>query len=237
MNKFNHAYYNKILKEADSKGGYVDSITLIDLYLTELPDFIKDLTVGWTADFSGNNLTSCKNFPKLVGIRLDADRNNISSLEGLQSIPRSILDLSTNKLTSLEYISIIPPEKCDIIYLSSNKLTSSKGLENLSIRKLVVANNLISTWEGIPNNIGSMNINDNRLTGWEGMPQNLDTLYIKNNWDVVDFDGFEGVKHTLEISSSKWTSSKRSAQEISELISYTDKDPPLYIYVEKFSPV
>jgi Leucine-rich repeat (LRR) protein len=58
MNKFNRVYYNKILKEADSKNGHIGGyIALGGLHINELPDFFKDLTVE-TLDLSENNISS-----------------------------------------------------------------------------------------------------------------------------------------------------------------------------------
>jgi Leucine-rich repeat (LRR) protein len=238
MNKFKHHYYNSILKEADSKGGAVARIYLRACYLKELPDFIKDLSVEDTFDVTDNILTSCKNFPRFVGQSILANDNKIESIDGgVNNIPRVSIRFNNNNIRTVEPLSQLSGDVISVS-IGGNKITSFKGLEHLSTENLFSYNNLISSWDFVPKDIEQLEISNNKLTSWRGMPTGMTALYIKNNWDVVDFEDFESVSHTLEMSSSRWNSSKRSDQEIRDLIrDVHSKTPPAYIYVGKFLPV
>ena len=203
MNKFNHAYYNKILKEADSKGGTIYEIYLLDSYIKELPDFFKDLTVTDTFHVNSNMLTSCKNFPKHVGKRILANYNRIESLEGLQNIPSEKLGFVDNNLKSLEYLSPFSGY-ISLLELNNNKLKSFKGLQNLNIKELRASYNLISSWNYVPKGTHHLSVRNNKLTSWKGMPENLISLRVSFNWNVQDFNGYREVNDFLSLSSNLW---------------------------------
>ena len=206
MKKFRHHYYNSLLKEADSKGGFVDEIFLLRSYLRELPEFFKDLHVI-DFDVSDNELISCKNFPKFVERSISIRANKIKSLEGIPNIPTYKLNLSHNELTSLEYLSKFAGSKCELIISSFTQLTSCKGLENITCDKLYIYDNKISSWEYFPSSIRLLNISSNKLTSWRGMPEGLDKLSLFENWDVVDFDDFKEVRVDLSFTSARWNTS------------------------------
>jgi Leucine-rich repeat (LRR) protein len=222
MNKFNRAYYNKILKEADSKNGRIDNIHLGHSFLKTLPDFFKDLSVTIEFGVSYNMLKSCKNFPKFVGERLFAYENNISDLEGLSNIPRQTLQMGYNKINSLNYLSLFAENSCNTVAFAGNKLTSLKGIENISILELSVYNNQITTWDYIPSSLTYLDIHGNKLTSWEGMPRGLESLSIDENWDVVDFEGYKEVSTDLTFSSTKWKHDYQVWDELTRL----GIDPP-----------
>ena len=214
------------MKDADSKEGSVDEIIIPELYITELPDFFKDLYVKGDFDVAGNKLTSCKNFPKTLGTRAYVYRNQISSLEGLQRLPSIRFDIFDNKLTSLEYFNELPLPRCKLMLFGNNQITSCKGLENIFCEKLIMSNNEISSWEYLPQGVIDLQFSRNKLTSWKGMPSGLKTLYVNGNWDVEDFKDYKEVNHTLIISTSHW----KYTQKISEHMRSRGITPPLEIY-------
>ena len=232
MKKFSHHYYNSLLKEADSKGGTVDNISLEDIYLKELPDFIKDLHVINDFRISRNQLKSCKNFPKFVGQDIMAADNKIEYLEGIQNIPSRILMIRNNNLKSLEHLSQFSGY-IRIISFSNNKLTSCKGLENISTDELAITNNKISSWDDFPKIENYLTVSDNKLTSWKGMPSGLKTLVVTNNWDVLDFKDFIGVEGILDITTSRWTNdSLRTKAEVKDAIrNESNVKPPSMVYL------
>jgi hypothetical protein len=203
MNKFNHAYYNSILKEADKKGGKVKSVNLNNSFIKELPSFLNDLTVTDELILRGNYLTSCKNFPR-VEQYLWLDRNKLETLEGMKNIPSRTFYAPNNNLTSIETLSDLEGDKCWTVSFENNKLKSLKGLENIDVTSLNVGNNEISSWDYIPEKLDRLSIYKNKLTSWKGMPKHLYSLYAFDNWDVQNFNDYERVTDSLEISSTRW---------------------------------
>lgn len=202
MKKFSHHYYNSLLKEADSKEGFVNGIDLRGSYLRELPDFFKDLRVAGRFDVSINQLTSCKNFPKFVGGVINANDNKISSMEGLQYIGDNLLTMSKNPITSLEYLERFSGELIYGLQFRKTKIESLKGIENIPIKELLVSDNKLTTWDLIPGTVKHLEIYNNKLTSWKGMPKYLSRLLCSGNWDIVDFKDYEEVSYILEVSSS-----------------------------------
>jgi Leucine-rich repeat (LRR) protein len=202
MNKFNRTVFNKIYKEANSKKGWVDNLDISRLHLKELPEFFKDLTVEGSFWVYRNQLTSCKNFPR-VGRVLDASNNEIISLDEMQNTPNKHMVFMYNKIESLERLREFSGE-CSTINIHNNKLTSFAGLENLSIVAMGGGWNDITSWEGIPTGIKNLYIQHNKLTSWKGMPSGLFNIYVNHNWDVKDFNDFKLVKTSVKISSSKF---------------------------------
>jgi hypothetical protein len=224
MDKFNRAYYNKILKEADKKGGTIYRVHLSGLYIKELPSFFRDLTVEYDMDISYNLLTSCKNFPIVYEVMVASD-NNITSLDGLQTMPYSECNFYGNKLTSLEYLSRFN-SRVFKLGLVNNNITSLKGLENLSVENLLCSYNDISSFEYHPKLLRYLNIRYNKLTGWKGMPSDLTELNVSYNWNVTNFDDYKYVKDSLSITSTIYTRDTAHSE-----ILKSGENPPQFIYL------
>lgn len=226
MHKFQKYYYNKILNEADRKGGTVRYIEITDLYIKELPSFFKDLTVETYMDVDKNKLTSCKNFPKIL-LDVYAGDNQIENLDDLQNVPPRSVYFQNNKISSVESLSRFGKMDVDHISLNNNKLLSFKGLENMKIDNLKINNNEISSWQYI-SAVLVISMARNKLTTWEGMPSRIRTLGVSYNWDVKNMNGFKTVSSGLYMSSSTLTQEDVRRELNSKLIS-----PPLFVDVQK----
>ena len=107
MKKFQHHYYNSLLKEADSNGGmYRGSVNLMRIHLKELPEFLKDIIIYGSFYCSSNQLTSLKHCPKEVGRGFYCSNNNLTSLEHCPIKVGEDFYCLDNKLTSLEHCPI-----------------------------------------------------------------------------------------------------------------------------------
>jgi hypothetical protein len=83
------------------KNGSKGDLDLSKLKLTELPEILKDITVGGNF-YCGGNLTSLENCPKTIGRDFYCDNNLLTTLAGAPtSVGRNFI-CSYNKLTSLE---------------------------------------------------------------------------------------------------------------------------------------
>jgi len=68
------------------KNGSKGDLDLSKLKLTELPEILKDITVGGNFYCGGNNLTSLENCPKTVGGSFGCSFNKLTSLAGAPKI-------------------------------------------------------------------------------------------------------------------------------------------------------
>jgi hypothetical protein len=68
------------------KNGSKGDLDLSKLKLTELPEILKDITVGGSFYCGGNNLTSLENCPKTVGGSFGCSFNKLTSLAGAPTI-------------------------------------------------------------------------------------------------------------------------------------------------------
>jgi hypothetical protein len=85
------------------RNGSKGDLKLDEMGLTELPDILKNVSVGGTFDCSRNKLTSLINAPKYVDGTFYCHYNNLTSLKGSKE---TVIDenfyCTNNKLTSLE---------------------------------------------------------------------------------------------------------------------------------------
>jgi len=85
------------------RNGSKGNLLISEIGLTELPDILKNVSVGGTFDCSRNNLTSLINAPKYVDGTFYCHYNNLTSLKGSKE---TVIDenfyCTNNKLTSLE---------------------------------------------------------------------------------------------------------------------------------------
>jgi hypothetical protein len=225
MNKFNHAYYNKILKEADSKNGRIYDVNLHNCYLKELPEFFKDLTIDGILDVERNLLTSCKNFPKVVD-DIYMGNNQIITLDGIQNLPTKGLTMDVNKIISLEALSQFNGT-IRTIFGGSNPTTSFKGLENLTCDIVIFPRCKISSFKYLPKKVRKLRLLGNNLTSWEGMPSGLEVINVSENWDVSNMDGFK------QTDSVYFSSSTLNIYTTATLVSKLGVAVPPYIYVHK----
>jgi hypothetical protein len=83
------------------KNGSKGDLDLSRLNLTELPDILKDITVGGNFDCNGNKLTSLAGSPKSVGRDFGCGHNKLTSLDGAPETVGGSFYCSFNNLTSL----------------------------------------------------------------------------------------------------------------------------------------
>ena len=85
------------------RNGSKGDLDLSDLNLNELPEILKNVSVGGTFDCSRNKLTSLINAPKYVDGTFYCHYNNLTSLKGLkETVINENFYCTDNKLTSLE---------------------------------------------------------------------------------------------------------------------------------------
>jgi hypothetical protein len=78
------------------------NVDLIELYLEELPDFFKDVSVEGEFYCNKNQLTSLEGSPQSVGGSFYCNNNQLTSLEGSPQSVGGNFYCSNNQLTSLE---------------------------------------------------------------------------------------------------------------------------------------
>ena len=79
----------------------IGDVNLSDLYLKQLPEILKDVSIDGHFFCSNNKLTSLVGAPKTVGADFDCSYNNLTSLEGTPTNVVGRFDCSNNNLTSL----------------------------------------------------------------------------------------------------------------------------------------
>jgi hypothetical protein len=84
------------------RNGSKGDLDLNSMNLTELPDILKNVSVGRHFWCSYNDLTSLKNAPKSVGGTFICRYNKLTSLINAPSSVGGYFDCSYNELTSLE---------------------------------------------------------------------------------------------------------------------------------------
>ena len=84
------------------RNGSKGDLDLSDLNLNELPEILKNVSVGGSFFCGINNLTSLKNAPNSVGRTFICRYNKLTSLINAPSSVGGYFDCSYNELTSLE---------------------------------------------------------------------------------------------------------------------------------------
>lgn len=102
------------------------NINLCDLYLKELPDFIKDLDVSCFY-ISNNRLTSLEGCPQIVGRHFDCSQNKLTSLKGCPKKIGGYFDCTNNLLESLDGC---PTEVTGSFFCFSNTVKFSRDYIN-----------------------------------------------------------------------------------------------------------
>ena len=85
------------------RNGSKGNLVLRLMNLTELPEILKNVSVGGTFDCGNNKLTSLINAPKSVVISFYCGNNELTSLEFAPTSVGRNFDCSHNELTSLEF--------------------------------------------------------------------------------------------------------------------------------------
>ena len=204
MNKFNRAYYNKILKEADSRGGDIAELNLSNLYLREFPEFLKDVNVTSRAVLGNNPLTSFKNSPKKIKDGFSCSHTEIKSLEGMPEVYGDIiiLRLWNTKISNMEGLYPAQYYKIDIGFNSS--LISLKGIETSTTHYLACMGchnienlkYLVMPYENSINPINSINVMDSGINTFKYIPNNLHSL-LANSSKIDSLEHLPIVKNTL----------------------------------------
>ncbi len=146
-----------------------DFINLSNRQLTEIPEFQNPRLTSLYISF--NQLTSLRGCPWNLTI-LNIGYNQLTSLEGLENL-KSLrkLYVNSNQLTSLDGL----PHYLEKLHCYHNQLTSLSGL-NGRIDELDCSCNLISDLQGLGNlSVGKLNVGVNPLTSLAGL-ENLKTL-------------------------------------------------------------
>jgi hypothetical protein len=84
------------------RNGSKGDLKLDEMGLTELPDILKNVSVGGSFYCGNNKLTSLINAPSSVGGNFWCGNNNLTSLKGAPSSVGGSFICSFNNLTSLE---------------------------------------------------------------------------------------------------------------------------------------
>lgn len=197
MKKFQKYYYDKIFKEANASNGIIDDtfdVIIKDLYITELPEFFKDLEIKGAFNVANNQLKTCKNFPKCDEI--NARYNNLISFEGLTYFPKGEFVASYNNIRSLEHLSEITDLQIMDFYINNNNIESMRGLEHANrVNMLAIHHNNITSGKYLPKKIEYCDISNNKISSFKYMDGTYYRLYIEENWTATekDFEEFEGI--------------------------------------------
>jgi hypothetical protein len=126
---------------------------------------------------NGNRLTSLKFGPKKVNGDYNCDNNNITSLEGVPSKLENF-DCSYNELTNLVGAPLSVKNKFTFY---QNKITSLVGAP--IAEKYDFSNNLIDSFEGLPDSAKVIDASDNRLniSSLKSLPPKVKSLAFDNN--------------------------------------------------------
>jgi len=105
------------------RNGSKGDLNLSELDLTELPEILKNISVGGHLFCGGNKLTSLKNAPSSVGGGFYCSHNELTSLKGATTSVSGDFTCSNNELTSLKFA---PTSVGGDFYCGNNELTSLK---------------------------------------------------------------------------------------------------------------
>ena len=106
------------------RNGSKESLELHNMNLIELPEILKNVTVGGHFFCHNNKLTSLINAPKSVYGSFYCGHNKLTSLEGAPESVRGTFGCNNNKLTSLEGA---PKKVGRDFYCVGNRLISLEG--------------------------------------------------------------------------------------------------------------
>jgi hypothetical protein len=130
------------------RDGSKGNLRLAGLGLSELPEILKNVSVGKDFYCNGNNLTSLINSPKSVGGDFFCIQNKLTSLEGApNNINGGYFACNENNLTSLKGA---PKTVAQSFYCNYNKLTSLEGAPKFVGHNFICSHNLLISLEGAP---------------------------------------------------------------------------------------
>ena len=191
--------FRSLLKEADSNDGVINgNINLNKIYIKELPEFLKDITLYGTLLCSHNQLTSLKNCPHKIKGGLICRDNNISTLEDLQSVEfiynddvyhmSTRLDLSYNKIKSLDGLGDIGNGN---LHINFNLLTSLQGCPDIIEGNFICSYNNLKTLVGGPSHTRGYDCNNTQITSLRGCAKIIGGDFgCSNNLLLTDITGF-----------------------------------------------
>jgi len=129
------------------RDGSKGNLRLAGLGLSELPEILKNVSVGKDFYCNGNNLTSLINSPKSVGGDFFCIQNKLTSLEGAPESIGETFGCNNNELTSLEGA----PETVGLdFWCSYNLLTTLEGAPKFVGQNFICSYNLLISLEGAP---------------------------------------------------------------------------------------
>ena len=123
------------------------NVNLNDLYLAELPEFLRGVEVRGNFECRNNKLTSLKNCPSRVTGRFFCNYNRLESLEGAPEFVGRDFWCNHNQLTTLEGLPLMSESQG--VYCHYNRLVSIKGLPP-RVWSLWIYGNRLTTLDGLP---------------------------------------------------------------------------------------
>lgn len=168
--------FKKYIKENSDQnkhGVILGTVTLSNLYLSNIPNIFNNITIDGCFYIKNNKLKSLENFPKRVMGSINISENNLESLNGICEAIYNPLIANHNKLKNLKGFPRLMRDST-YINLDHNELTT---LDGFSTQASYI-------------NPGDFSVEYNNLKSLEGGPKVVnDSLYIVGN-PIETLDGF-----------------------------------------------
>jgi len=179
--KWKEIYQNKIIPmqnvrfdeiRSRIKNGIIDGdVSLTELYLLKLPDFLRGISIKGYFYCDYNQLTSLQGVPQTIGGSFGCSHNQLTSLQGAPQTIGGDFYCSHNQLTSLQGA----PQTIGMsFYCNNNRLTSLQGAPQSVGESFGCNNNKLTSLQGGPQSVGrDFGCSHNQLTSLQGVPQTI----------------------------------------------------------------
>jgi len=172
----------------------------VDLSINSINDLspLNFLTHLLTIKADKNRLASAK-LNELPYLQiLNCSENKITGCEGIAHPLLETLNLGGNQLTDLTTLNATKLARLSQLELKANKLTSTAGVHIVELKKLYLADNLITKIEdlGRLRNLMILHLRNNNLSNLDGFTDNLRQLQYLNlrKNDITSFSEVEKLK-------------------------------------------
>jgi len=181
--------------------GIIDGdVTLSNLSLTKIPEFLKNVKITGNLDLSFNNISSFENCPQSIGGELRIHHNEIKSLIGCPRRINGIFLISYNELEELNYFPIFVKYGINVSY---NNITSLKGLPKKINGYLKIHENMLTSFEDGPEVVkGDLLASYNNITSLRGFPRKVIRGKINLSNNPIEFSE-EDINKAKEISTNE----------------------------------
>jgi len=157
-------------------------VNLSDLFLKEIPEIFKGVSIEGSLNLSKNGLTTLDNFPELVTENIELLNNPLISLVGIKQNFVKTLKVG-GKFSDFEGCpaNVTRLTCLGVYYLVDCKLKSLEGLPPNRCRSLNVSFNELKDFTGAPEIIhGVFNCAHNPITSLKGFPKEAENVVIHN---------------------------------------------------------